>query len=222
MSNPNPLLNVTCATFPTLEQIKELLGITGSAQDAALTASVQATVAMIESYLGRGIALRTGVQRFEPIDTRDSKLFLTRFPVSAIASVAIEDGGELLTGWRVYGDQGVLDLGRCAGRSPHDCCAQGPVILVTYTGGYPNDCWPPSLLDAVMSTFYRRWNATAGDASGVVAGGAVKSWSADGLSISMGDASAGLGSISSDTIPPDLLPVAAQLDPYRVRYVKGV
>jgi hypothetical protein len=73
-----------------------------------------------------------------------------------------------------------------------------------------------------MSTFYRRWNATSGDASSVVTGGAVKSWSADGLAITMGDVSAGLGSISSDTIPPDLLPVAAQLDPYRLRFVRGV
>lgn len=221
MSTPNPLLDIQCATFPTLEQIKELLGITGGAQDAALTALMKSTLAMVEGYLGRGIVERTGPQRFEPIDTRDSKLFLTRFPVSEIESVEI-DGGEVLTGWRLYSDQGVLDLGRCGGRAPHDCCAQGPVIVVTYTGGYPQDCWPPSLLDAVMSTFYRRWNATAGDASSIVAGGAVKSWSADGLAITMGDASAGLGSISTDAIPADLIPVAAQLDPYRLRFVRGV
>ena len=221
MSTPNPLLDIACATFPTLEQIKETLGIADASKDAALTATMKATLTLIEGYLGRGIVERTREQRIEPIDSRDSKLFLTLFPITDVASVII-DGGEALTGWRVYSAQGVLDLGRgCGFRVPHNCCANEPVIVVTYTGGYPQDCWPPDLLDAVMRAFYGRWNATGGDA-GAVVGGAVKSWSADGLAITMGDTTAGLGSISTDTIPPDLLSVAAQLDPYRVRFVRGV
>lgn len=224
MSTPNPLLDIECATFPTLEQIKAVLAIADGddTKDAALTANMKSTLAQIEGYLGRGIVERERTQRIDPMDTRDSKLFLNLFPISVVSSIVIDGGAPMLTGWRVFKDQGIVEL-------PNGCCHwgsrgcdHGPQIEITYTGGYPEDCWPPSLLDAVLSTFYRRWNATSGDASTVVAGGTVKSWSADGLSITMGDIAAGLGSISTDTIPPDLIAVAAQLDPYRLRLVRGV
>jgi hypothetical protein len=223
MSTPNPLLDVECAAFPTLDQIKETLGIADASKDAALSALMKGTLTMIEGYLGRGIVERERTERIDPIDTRDSKLFLSLFPISEVASIVVDGGAPLLSGWRVFKAQGIVELPHgCCRSGPRHCCGNEPQIEVTYTGGYPQDCWPPSLLDAVMSTFYRRWNATSGDASQIVTGGAVKSWAADGLSISMGDVSAGLGSISTDAIPPDLLPVAAQLDPYRLRFVRGV
>ena len=222
MSTPNPLLDIECAAFPTLDQIKATLGIEGTDQDAALTATMKGTLTLIEDYLGRGIVERTVTKRIAPIDARDSKLFLTLFPISDVDTITI-DGSDVPTGWRVIGDQGIVELGHgCCWFRPRDCCDHAPVIEITFTGGYPADCWPPSLLDAVMRAFYGRWNASGGDASGAVAGGAVKSWSADGLSITMGDASAGLGTISGNTIPPDLINVAAQLDPYRLRLVRGI
>lgn len=221
MSTPNPLLDIACAAFPTLEQIKTQLGIEDTSQDEALTVTMKGTLTLIEDYLGRGIVQLSRVQTFSPPDTRDSKLFLSRFPVQSVEGVTV-DGSPLAAGWRVFGPEGILELGQgCHWRGPQGCCEPGSVIAVDYTAGYPQDCWPPSLLDAVMRTFFGRWNATGGDAASIVAGGAVKSWSADGLSISMGDASAGLGSISTNTIPPDLINVAAQLDPYRLRFVRG-
>lgn len=223
MSTPNPLLDIDCAAFPTLDAIKAQLGIEGTDQDAALSATMKGTLTLIEGYLGRGIVERTRTQRVDPVDTRDSKLFLTLFPISAVESITVDGGTPMTSGWRIFKDQGIVELQNgCCWRGPHGCCDHGSQIEVRYTGGYPADCWPPSLLDAVMRTFYGRWNATQGDASAVVAGGAVKSWSADGLAVTMGDATAGLGSISHDTIPPDLINVAAQLDPYRLRVVKGV
>lgn len=223
MSVPNPLLDITCAAFPTLDQIKTQLGITGAAQDAALTENMRATLTLIEKYLGRGIVERaTPPQVFEPPDTRDPRLFLTRFPVAEVLSVVVQDQGPL-TGWKLYATQGVIELGNgCCNWWPRGNCRTAPVITVDYRGGYPQDCWPPDLLDAVMRTFYGRWNATGGNISTVVAGGSVKSWSADGLAIVMGDSTVGLGEISDNVIPPDILNVAAMLDPYRVRFVRGI
>lgn len=222
MSTPVPWLNLDCAPFPTLDAIKAQLGITGTDQDVAITNTLSATVAKIESYLGRGIYGRQRTQRVEPIDTRDGKLFLYLFPITEVTSISV-DGSPIATGWRVFGGQGIVELRNgCCWYGPRGCCAPESIIEITFTGGFPGDCWPPDLLDAVLSTFYRRWNATAGDISNEVATGAVKSWSADGLAVTMGDVSAGLGSISGDTIPPDLIPVAAQLDPYRLRFIRGV
>jgi hypothetical protein len=214
------------ATFPTLAEIKVALGIdpTDTSKDAAITQGMAATIAMIESYLGRGIAYDpAAVQTFEPIDTRDPKLFLDRFPVESVASVVIDGGA--VTGWRLYARQGVIDLGRGCCRGPRDCCDAEPVIVVTYAAGYQDDAWPPDLLEAVLRAFYGRWNASGGSYANATAGaGSVKSWSADGLSISMNDAasSSGMGDSSKDVIPPDLQGVAAMLDPYRVRFVRGV
>lgn len=213
------------ATFPTLDDIKAALGIPAgdTTKDQAITNGMLSTVAMIETYLGRGIAYADESQQFEPIDTRDPKLFLWRFPVDTVAEVIVE--GSPVTGWRVYPRQGVIDLGRgCCTHGPRQCCDEEPLITVRYTGGYPDDAWPPDLLEAVMRAFYGRWNATGGNIANTTGNvGPVKSWSADGLSVTMAEASSGMGAgSSSDVIPPDLVNVAAMLDPYRVRFVRGV
>jgi hypothetical protein len=208
-----------------LEEIKAQLGITGNAQDAALTANMRGTLTLIENYLGRGIVERaTPPQVFEPPDTRDPRLFLTRFPVAEILSVIIKDGAPI-PGWRLFATTGVLELGYGCGdwwRYPREGCCPAPTIVVDYIGGYPQDCWPPDLLEAVMRTFYGRWNASGGNIATAQAGGPVKSWSADGLAIVMGDSTVGLGEISDNVIPADILNVAAMLDPYRVRFVRGM
>jgi len=210
------------ATFPTLDEIKAVLGIDPSdtTKDAQITSGVLATIAMIETYLGRGIKRETVIgERFEPIDTRDPKLFLWRFPVESVTEVRVE--GAPVAGWRVYPRQGVLNMG--TGHYAH-ACNDGPLTEVDYVGGYADDAWPPDLIEAVMRAFYGRWSVAfgaAGDAPSPA--GRVKSWTADGLSVSMTDPSIGMGSQEAGAvIPPDLANVAAMLDAYRVRFVRGV
>ena len=212
------------ASFPTLEEIKVVLGIdpADTTKDAAITSGVIATIAMIETYLGRGIKRETVIgERFEPIDTRDPKLFLWRFPVESVTEVRVE--GAPVAGWRVYPRQGVLNMGRGSSMRG-ECCGEGALTEVDYIGGYADDAWPPDLVEAVMRAFYGRWSVAFGAAGNAPSpAGRVKSWTADGLSVSMTDPSIGMGSQEAGAvIPPDLANVAAMLDAYRVRFVRGV
>ena len=228
MSTPNPLAILGgpytgTAPFPLLPEVRARLGIAegDTSKDAQIAATMQSTIALVEGYLGRGIAnVPDFTQVFEPVDTRDRRLFLSRFPVQSVTSVTIDDGAAAPGAWRLFGKQGVLELGDgCAAHF----CARLPIITVVYSGGYPDEAWPADLLDAVMQVFYGRWaRANSTDPAGASAA-PVRSWTADGLTISYADANVGMGSAyASDVIPPEIAPVAAMLDPYRRRNVWGV
>lgn len=210
--------------FPTLDEVKAALGIepTDTSKDAAITAGLAATVAMIETYLGRGIAYGPQRQQFEPVETRNPKLMLWRFPIDTVESVT-QDGGAV-SGWRALHSQGVLEWGQgCGCYAPRYRCERDPLVVVNYTGGYPDDAWPADLLEAVMRAFYGRWNATGGNIASTTNGAPIRSWSADGLTVQYADADVLLSdSTAASTVPPDLMGVAAMLEPYRARYVSGV
>lgn len=216
----------TGATLPTLDDIKAALGIDASdtSKDAALTANMQATIAVIEGYLQRGIAFGDEIQNFEPVESRNPKLLLFRFPVTEVRSVTL-DGADL-TGWRVLKSSGIIEWrDGCGCPVVHGCCDHEPVIAVDYSGGYPDDAWPADLLDAVMRAFYARWNATGGtgsaaDASGT--GAAIRGVTVDGLTVQYGDAGAAAAEFGGGPVPAELVGVAAILDPYRQRYVTGI
>jgi len=227
---PRAILGATytgTSPFPTLDEVKAKLGIDASdtSQDAAITQAVLSTIAIVESYLGRGIAnVQDGVQDFEPIDTRDKRLFLSRFPVQAVTSIDV-DGSPLSTGsWRVFARQGVIELGDgCCHCFPRHGCERLPLIHVVYTAGYPDDAWPTDLLEAVLIAFYGRWPTVSATPPTPGASAPVRSWTSDGLSVVYADQFVGMGSRQDeDVIPPDLLSVAAILDPYRVRFLRGV
>src|SRR5262245_14710855 len=56
-------------SFPTLDDIKEELGITDNDLDDELTAMLASTIMMVENYLGRGIKHQDVIQEFDPPDT---------------------------------------------------------------------------------------------------------------------------------------------------------
>lgn len=210
------------AALPTLEQIKEQLGISGAESDAAITALLASTIAMVETYLGRGIKyMANAVEEFDPPDSRGPGLFVFRFPVEQVISITQE--GADLTGWRVFKADGEVRLRNfCCGDWRGRACRQDVLIVVNYAGGYPDDAWPTDLVAAVMRVFYDRWAATGntGNTSSMEAAGANRSVSIDGLTITRESlASNALGELA---IPPELLAVAAALDPYRARRGTGV
>lgn len=211
--------------FPTIEQIKQALGIEASDQskDQAITTMLASTISIIESYLRRGIAFAHEIEEFDPPETRADALLLYRFPVSEVQSVTQE--GAPITGYRVHKRPGVVRW-RDAWCTVRCGCEHMLSVVVEYDGGYPDDAWPADLLDAVMQTFYSRWNSTGGtgnlakiDASE----SANRSVSVDGLTITR-EGVQSTYAFGGTVMPVNTLlaPVAALLDPYLARPLGGV
>jgi len=215
----------TRATMPTLDEIKDALGIPASdtSQDQAITDAVAATLAIIEAYLGRGIAWGPMVQTFEPVDTRNPKLLLYRFPVTTVRTVMVDDSP--LDGWRVLKAQGVIEWrDGCGCVWPSNVCGREPVVVVDYDGGYADDAWPADLMDAIMRAFYARWHATGdtGNTADMSTGGPITSLSVDGSSIAFGEPGVNAAEFGGKPWPPELSGVISILEPYRQRLVTGV
>jgi hypothetical protein len=232
MSTPPPrvsLLALIAATpaatqFPTLDELKEMLGIPESddTQDAAIISMMATTVSSVENYLGRGVRELAGVQIFEPVDTRNPKLMLYRRPVAEVRTVTVD--GTIVTGWRLLPQSGILEWDYHGfGRHYPRRCARDPIIEVDYTGGFPDDSWPPSLLAAVLRVFSFNWHASGSTGNVVdVSAGGIKSVGVDGLQISYEFPNASASEFSGGPVPPELAGVFALLDPYRERLVTGV
>jgi hypothetical protein len=219
MSSPPFTLNAR-ARFPTIEEIREALGIADDSQDEAITATLAAVVALVESYLQRGIVRADEIEEIDPPDSRLSAVLLFRFPIASVASVTQD--GALRTGYRVQSNSGILrwPTGRWT-RAWQECLHDIPLI-VSYTGGYPEDGWPADLLWAVMDVFYRRWALTGGEAAQVDTGGAIRSVAVDGMTVTIDSPTYAGSAFAESVIPVELVPVAAILDPYRVRRAGGV
>jgi hypothetical protein len=220
------LVSAAAHTFPSRDALKVLLGIADDddSKDDALASTMATTIALIEAYLGRGIAYDpAAVHRFESLDARQQKLLLYRFPVESVTSVTIE--GAAVTGWRLFKTLGILQWRDFPWFGAIEC-GHDAVIEVTYAGGYPDDAWPADLLSAIVQAFQERWAATVG--AGVTVGGAVaeagaiKSLTVDGLAVTYADSTTIAGEVSGGPIPSELNSVAALLDPYRVRMVLGI
>lgn len=223
------LLGATSMTvpFPTLAEVKAKLGIDSAdtSKDQAIINAMNATVAIIETYLQRGIAFARMTQQFDPIETRNARLFLFRYPVQTVYALTIDDVVAADASFRVYKPPGILEwrAGFSCWRVPSLCCGPEPSVTIDYEGGYPDDAWPADLCEAVLQVFYARWEATAGGTQLASTGGAIKSWSADGLAIQYDTSAVALGAtLEGEAIPPDLIPIAAMIEPYRARRVPGV
>jgi hypothetical protein len=212
------------ANLPTIEEIREALGIADSSQDAAIQSMFNSTIAIIEAYLQRGIVRADEIEEVDPPDSRLSALLLFRFPIESVATVTHD--GLALTGFRVQKASGILRWPDGWARH-RQCCRYDRQIIVSYTGGYADDAWPADLLDAVMSTFYRRWHATGGTGNAAEIDASAsenRSVSIDGLTIEHRDPPQSVYAFGGALIPINiyLAPVAAQLEPYRVYRAGGV
>lgn len=214
------------AIMPTLAELKDMLGIAGldATQDAAILSQFETTLAVVENYLGRGVAFGSVVQAFEPVETRNRRLMLHRFPVALVRSVTVD--GVAVTGYRLFPASGILQFREDCGGGGHmrGGCANEPIVLVDYDGGYLDDAWPADLMDALMRAFFSRWNATGatGSSAEITSQAPIRSVTVDGSSVTWGDFQASAEKHGGGPVPNELLAVSAQLDPYRARLVTGV
>lgn len=214
------------ASLQTVEEIKTALGIEASdvSKDAAIESMLEATIALIESYLGRGIISAPMLEEFEPPDNRNPSVLLYRFPVEIVNGVS--QGAVTVNAWKVYKASGIVQwrAGQCNVRRA--CCGEDDLpLVIDYVGGFAADAWPADLAEAVMRAFYIRWAATGGtgNLSEVVnAPGNNRSVSVDGLTITRDSQMYAGEGFAGQAVPPELTSIAASLEPYRSRIVTGV
>jgi len=208
--------------MPTLDELKDMLGIppADTTLDDEIMDGFAATIAIIEAYLGRGVVFAAQVQAFEPVDSRNRRLLLFRFPVDTITSVTID--GAPVASWRVFPASGILELDRSCHVT--QCYGAEPVVSVDYTGGYADDAWPADLMDAILRAFFARWHATGdtGNMADASTRGAITNVSVDGSSVSYGEPGVNAAEFGGKPWPPELQGVVAILEPYRARSVTGV
>ena len=213
------------ATMPTLDELKDMLGIppTETSLDDEITSGMAATIAIVERYLGRGVAFGAELQPFEPVDSRNPRLMLYRFPVTEVRSVLVDD--QPVTGWRVFHASGILEWRHgCCPSYYRGGCAPEPIITVDYSGGYADDAWPADLMDAILRAFFARWHATGdtGNSADMSSQGPIRTVGVDGSTVTWADHQATAAESGAGPIPAELLGVSAMLDPYRQRMVTGV
>jgi len=208
--------------MPTLDELKDLLGIPpgDTSLDDEITDGFAATIAIVEAYLGRGVAFAAELQPFEPVDTRNPRLMLYRFPVTEVRAVLVD--GSAVTGWRVFPASGILEW-RGRGCSYYPCTPE-PLVSVDYSGGYADDAWPADLMDAILRAFFARWHATGdtGNMADASTRGAITSISVDGSAVAYGEPGVNAAEFGGKPWPPELQGVVAILEPYRQRSVTGV
>lgn len=118
----------------TLEQIKTILGITGTESDAALNAAAPVVTAMFENYCRRGLAYQA--ENIEEMDV-GPRLSIFRFPLETVTELLIDDvavaipkldrrNGHILLGYRESSTR----------------------ATITYAGGFPQTDVPIDLATA--------------------------------------------------------------------------
>jgi hypothetical protein len=215
------------ATMPTLDELKDMLGIPpgDTTSDDEITSTMAATIAIVERYLGRGVVFGAEVQPFEPVDSRNARLMLYRFPVTEVRTVTVD--GQPVTGWRVFPASGILEWrgGYGGGRGYGYCgCGPEPIITVDYSGGYADDAWPADLMDAILRAFFARWHATGdtGNTADMSTQGPITQIAVDGSSVMYGTPGVDAAEFGGKDWPAELQSVIPILEPYRQRVVTGV
>lgn len=203
---------VNALSLLTLEQVKALLGITGTEQDTALAAALPVVTAQIEAYCERGLAYVADV-----IEERTPGRWVTlnRFPLVSVASISINGQPQAVDSWRMHKWRG--QLSHCSGVNCWPCC--DAVMLVTYTGGYPNTDVPADLAQAFALICADHIGFTV-TGHGSSSGAGIKSLAlgsgALAIGFDTGTVRQGLtGGYDVSSAPPALQPYTGTLDAYK-------
>ena len=141
------------------------LNITGTAQDAEVQASLDASLAIAEAYCNRKFAYAAEEAHFYHVEA--GYLFVPRYPIEQVVSV-VRDNGQSNIKYKVNKSAGFLDLhGRYSDEE----------LSVTYAGGYKT--LPDDLIVALYSIFDGIWAASQGSTGPSV--GAIESVSLTGV-----------------------------------------
>jgi hypothetical protein len=148
----------------TLTNVKQDLGITGTANDPALKRYISAVSGNVANYCNRVFAVETIEDRFlrssSFTDVTDL-LQLSRCPVVEIASVTVDDAPLIAEqDYILNASVGQLIRIDAGGRQ---CLWHGRTIVVSYDAGF--ETIPPDLEDAVIRVVTTRYRAKGRDLS---------------------------------------------------------
>lgn len=148
----------------TIDRVKRELGVTNADSDAILTDLVHEESDTFASMVNRVLASETVSEAFKRWHHHCPALPLTRYPVTAIASVTEDSDAALDPSlYEVDAVTGLLyRLGSDGGRHIHWTARQ---ITIAYTGGYVPDALPKQIEKAVLTMVKNRWFARDRDPS---------------------------------------------------------
>lgn len=149
-----------------LATVKQRFSIADTTQDAALLATMNATWAAVENYLGRGVRYREVTVNYS--HHRAGTIQLPTFPVDNI----VDKKGIYGTDHINY-QSGIIKL--------HSESFYRHEIQIHYFGGYQTI--PDDLSIALLAIFDQFWGAMSSAGSASTGGGAIKSISSAGTSI---------------------------------------
>lgn len=135
----------------SLASVKAELGLTTGDDDAYLSTAIRQASGEVEGWTGRVFVVETVAETI-PLDRPTCDLPLSRYPVQAVSSIAVDGVALDLTRVLVDNDSGLL---RRRGAS-----WKGTVV-VTYTAGFPSI--PASVERAVVALVAARWYARGRD-----------------------------------------------------------
>lgn len=181
-----------------LATAKTRLGIVGAAQDALLSATINAVISIAERYCDRKFLYAAETVKF--YDFHGHMLFLPRYPIVSV----LPSSTGLPTTNHVHGRLGVIEL---HGINYIEAAS------IDYVGGY--QVLPEDLELALWLMFDALWPSMSGGGAGAAGGGAVKAIRSNGASIeydTSGGAVSGLASSNAAGLPVGAMSI---LDTYR-------
>lgn len=191
------------------------LNILDASQDAQLQLALDATIAIVETYLDRKLPYAAETAKF--YYQRGREVMINRYPLDSTVPITASDsqGGSIASGdFKVNNTTGVVMFG--GGRASDE-------LTLTYAGGFK--VYPPDLLLALWATFDAVWpTVNGGGAVSTVAAGTIESVSIPDVGTVKFATGANAAAASAGNAGAGLIPAAylSILDRYRNHAPIGV
>lgn len=113
--------------YPTLTEVKEYLGITGTLDDTYLTATLAAVIDAVEQYCQRVFPETVGVSAKVFNAVQQNVFYLPQYPVDSVQTLTVDGDSVDITDIVVNGDLGKVTL---------SSTVTGDEVEFSYTGGF--------------------------------------------------------------------------------------
>jgi hypothetical protein len=192
--------------YPTLEEIKEYLGITHPDDDAYLQATLDAVIDAVEQYCQRRFPLESGIEQRDFNQEGVNQIYLQQWPIVAVSSIKVEGNALDANRYRINKRMGIVYF---------DTPQSGDIVTI-YDGGF--DPIPPSIayvINESMKTVYANKDSDASSAP-------IKSERIDGaLTVAYDTSGSSTDTGGSSDTPIILRPFTSLLETYRSERVWG-
>ena len=185
--------------YPTLQDIKDYIGIVDATDDAWLQLTLDAVTDAIEAYCERQFELEADVAEYPEAENQQD-FYVYRYPLISIESMTVDDSAMDAVNMRIVGNIGKVLL----------AYPRTGDVIINYTGGY--SVIPPSIVYVINESVKRAYE---GKSISSTTGG-IKSERIDGVvTTSYFDTGSTDSAVGGAENAPDLIaPYALMLDSY--------